>query len=63
MKLTFGSTTPTESAELLTQLLDSSDASESRAKTLAQYDAQLAELDRLIAEAEFALAAERSANK
>ncbi len=41
-----------KSHSLLTQLLGSSDASEARAATLAQYDAELAYLDRLIAAAE-----------
>lgn len=41
-----------KSSALQTQLLGSSDAGEARAAKLAQYDAQLAHIDRLIAVAE-----------
>lgn len=43
---------------LLTALLGSSDASEAHAATLAQYDAQIRHLDRLIAVAELMRTAE-----
>ena len=48
------------SSDLQTLLLGSSDASEARAKTLAQYDAQIAHIDRLIAVAEIAASADEN---
>lgn len=43
---------PAQSSSLQTALLGSSDASETRAATLAQFDAKISYLDRLIAVAE-----------